>query len=143
MVFTKSIKLRSHNPALKLMDITPRVEKIVKSSKIKNGQVLVFARHTTAAILLQENEPRLHRDLHKFLQRIAPKDGEYEHSKAPDHIADGMPNGHSHCHNVVLGASEVVPLSRGRLLLGTYQRLFLAELDRIRNREVVVQVMGQ
>lgn len=144
MIYTKSIKFKSHNPALKLMDITPKVEEIVNKSKIKDGQVLVFARHTTSAIILQENEPRLHRDLDKFLRKLAPGDEkEYEHTNSPDHVEDKAPNGHSHCHNVVLGASEIIPLLERKLLLGQFQRIFFAELDRKRFREVIVQVMGE
>lgn len=144
MIFTKTIKFISHNPALKLMDITPKVERVIKSSEVKNGQVLVFARHTTAAIILQENEPKLHQDLHKFLYRLAPLEKEnYEHSKSPDHLEDGMPNGHSHCHHIVLGASEVVPVLDGQLQLGQFQRIFFAELDRSRQREVIIQVSGE
>ncbi|TSC64654.1 MAG: hypothetical protein G01um101493_68 [Microgenomates group bacterium Gr01-1014_93] len=144
MIFTKTLKFLSHNPALNLMDITSKVNGVIKQSKVKDGQVLVFARHTTSAILLQENEPRLHRDLDKFLHKLTPKDHNlYEHTNSPDHIEDKAPNGHSHCANVVLGASEIIPLLGGKLLLGTYQRIFFAELDRARNREVVVQVMGE
>ncbi len=142
MVVTKQVKFKSHNPALKLMDITPKVEKVVKESKITDGQVLVFARHTTAAIVLQENEPKLHRDLHNLLYKLAPKEEDYRHNSAPDHLADGMPNGHAHCHHVLLGASEIIPLSKGKLLLGRYQRIFLAELDRSREREIVIQIVG-
>lgn len=125
------------------MDITSKVEKIINTSKIKNGQVLVFARHTTAAVILQEPEPGLHQDLQKLLTTIAPKEAGYQHSLSSDHLKDQMPNGHSHCQHVLLGSSEVIPLVGGKMLLGTYQKIFLVELDRIRRRDVVIQIIGE
>lgn len=143
MIYTKTISFKSHNPAVKMMDITSKVEKEVGKSKIKDGQVLVFARHTTAAVILQENEPGIGQDLHNLLHTIAPKDGHYQHGFSKDHLADKMPNGHSHAQHVLLGSSEIIPLQKGKMLLGTYQKIFLVELDRTRMRDIVVQVSGE
>lgn len=143
MIITKSLILKSPNPAPKLLDITPRVQRVVQKSNIKDGTVLVFSRHTTAAIILQEKEKNLKRDLRRIIGSFAPKEAEYHHSKAPDHLVDGLPNGHSHCQHLMLGSSEIIPLANGELLLGTYQKIFLVELDRTRMREVVVQVNGE
>lgn len=143
MVVTKIISLISHNPALKLMDITGKVDKVVKSSKIKDGTVLVFSRHTTAAIILQENEKGLGKDFHNLLYSIAPKNGHYHHSNSADHLKDKMPNGHAHCQHVLLGSQEIIPLFNSRMMLGQYQKIFLVELDRSRQREIVVTVCGE
>lgn len=143
MIKTKVLQFISNNPAPKLMDITPKVERVVRSTKLKDGQVLVFSRHTTAAVILQEKEKRLHKDLQQILSEFAPKNRNYRHSLAPDHIQDKMPNGHSHCQHLMLGSSEIIPLAEGKMLLGTYQKIFLVELDRTRKREIVVQVTGE
>lgn len=144
MIHTNIIILKSKNPAVKCMDITPRVEKVVGKSSVKDGQVLVFARHTTAAIIIQESEPGINKDLHKLLHSLAPKDeGHYHHAKSPDHQKDKMPNGHSHVQHVLLGSSEIIPLANGKMMLGTFQKIFLVELDRTRMREIVVQVTGE
>ncbi len=143
MIQTSIIVLKSKNPAVKLMDITSKVDKMVAKSKIKDGQVLVFARHTTAAVIIQENEPGIGKDLHNLLHAVAPKDGHYHHAFSEDHLVDKMPNGHSHAQHVLLGSSEIIPLQKGKMLLGTYQKIFLVELDRTRMREIVVQVTGE
>lgn len=143
MIVTKTVTLKSHNPAPKLMDITNKVWRVVKVSKITEGQVLVFSRHTTAAVILQEQEPGLHQDLQEVISKIAPQEADYAHSLSTDHLLDKLPNGHSHCQHLLLGSSEVIPISSGKMLLGQYQRIFLVELDRTRMRNIVVQVTGE
>lgn len=143
MIITKILSFKSKNPAVKLMDVTPQVEQMVEKSRIKEGQVLVFARHTTAAVVLQEDEKGMHQDLHELLHSLAPKDKDYHHSLSPDHQKDQLPNGHSHVQHVLLGSSEIIPLAKGKMLLGTYQKIFLVELDRTRMRDIVVQVTGE
>lgn len=143
MVLTKILTIKSKNPAVKMMDITGRVEREVAKSQVKDGQVLVFARHTTAAVVLQEDEPGINKDLHDLFQTIAPKDKAYHHTRSLDHQKDGLPNGHSHVQHTLLGSSEIIPLADGKMLLGTYQKIFLVELDRTRMRDIVVQVTGE
>ncbi|QQG43046.1 MAG: YjbQ family protein [Candidatus Daviesbacteria bacterium] len=143
MVFTNVLTIKSKNPAVKMMDITKKVEREVVKSKVTDGQVLVFARHTTAAVILQENEPGIGQDLHNILCGIAPQEGDWHHDRSSDHLKDKMPNGHSHAQHVFLGSSEIIPLCQGKMLLGTYQKIFLVELDRTRMRDIVVQVTGE
>lgn len=143
MIYTDKIVVKSPNPAPKLLDITKRVERMVVKSKISDGTVLIFSRHTTAAVILQEPEKGLIKDIRRVICDFAPKDHQYHHSNSPDHLADGLPNGHSHCQHILLGSSELIPLFDGKMMLGTYQRIFLVELDRTRMREIVVQVTGE
>lgn len=144
MITTSRLTIQSSDEAPELIDITEEVEKSVEKSKLKNGQVLVYAQHTTAAIIIQEKESLLHEDLRIFLKHVAPSEvSRYKHSNAPDHIEDQKPNGHSHCQHLFLGASEVVPVENGKMLLGTYQRLFLVELDHSRSRTIVIQLLGE
>jgi secondary thiamine-phosphate synthase enzyme len=84
--------------------------------------------------------------LEQFLKRVAPAHDYYNHNDSAhslDPQREGGPNGHSHCQQLLLGASEAVPIAEGDLVLGQWQRLFLVELDRGRDREVVVQLVGE
>jgi len=137
-------KIASHE--LEFIDITDDVQEIVTRAGVSEGMVLVYSRHTTAAIKINENEPLLLGDMARFLRRMAPKDGDYKHNdfvvRTENMTAEECPNGHSHCQNLLLGASETIPIGEGELLLGRWQRIFLIELDRRRAREVVVQIQG-
>jgi secondary thiamine-phosphate synthase enzyme len=128
------------------IDITGEVAEAARESAIANGFAIVFARHTTAAVRINENEPMLIGDMEEFLARVAPSHARYNHNDChrAAHGNDGdAPNGHSHCQQLLLGASEAVPIVNGELLLGQWQRLFLVELDRAREREVVIQLVGE
>ena len=132
------------NKGPQFVDITDWVLQTARDSAIQNGFAIVFARHTTAAVRINENEPMLLGDMEEFLERVAPTHARYNHNDFARNGGDGEePNGHSHCQQLLLGASEAVPIVNGQLLLGHWQRLFLVELDRPREREVVVQLVGE
>ena len=131
------------------IDITDRIVEFVKESQVLNGSALVFSKHTTAAITIQENEPLLITDLANVLERFAPRNAHYRHndfSVRTVHMHDDeCPNGHSHCQHLTLGSSETVPIVDGRLAFGEWQRVFMVELDGDSpspHREVLVQIMG-
>ena len=92
------------------IDITDRVVDTVDQSGINNGFVIVFSKHTTAAIIIQEHEPLLLEDLGNTLERIAPKNVDYRHNdfnvRTVHMHEDECPNGHSHCRHMMLGTSE-------------------------------------
>ncbi|MEK7521413.1 MAG: secondary thiamine-phosphate synthase enzyme YjbQ [Patescibacteria group bacterium] len=144
MVVTSKITINSTDQVPELIDITDKIHKVVKDSGVKNGQITVFSQHTTAALIIQENEEGIHKDLKKFLTTLVPVHGDYHHSTAPDHVADRMPNGHSHLQHFLLGgSSQVLPVVDGKVELGQFQSVFLVELDRARTRSVIVQVVGE
>jgi len=132
--------------APEFIDITQEVKDVLARSEISEGSVLVFTRHTTAAIEINEDEPLLMEDLKQFLLRIAPRDGNYKHNdffiRTANMTEDECPNGHAHCQHLLLGTSETIPIVDSELLLGRWQRIFLIELDRPRERQVFVQVQG-
>jgi secondary thiamine-phosphate synthase enzyme len=127
------------------IDITERIEEVARQSGVSNGFAVVFSKHTTAAIRINENEPALLSDMERMLEGIAPCRGQYQHNELAHAFSDNgeSPNGHSHCQHLLLGASEAVPIVDGRLLVGQWQRVFLIELDHARDREVVVQFVGE
>lgn len=127
------------------IDITERVEDAARQSGVSNGFAVVFSRHTTAAIRINENEPALLSDMEKMLEQLASCNAEYDHNKYAHAFSNNgeRPNGHSHCQHLLLGASEAVPIVDGKLMVGQWQRIFLIELDHSRDREVVIQLVGE
>jgi secondary thiamine-phosphate synthase enzyme len=132
--------------ALEFLDITEDVRDIVERSGVAFGQVCVFSRHTTAALILNEHEPLLLNDMARVLARLAPAGDYYEHNdfsiRTVNMTEDEPANGHSHCQQLFLGTSETIPIHDGVMQTGRYQRVFLVELDHPRHRGVVVQVLG-
>lgn len=116
-----------------LIDITEEVEKLVEKSGVQDGLVMVFAPHSTAGIILTENEERLKRDWIKFFKKII-SDFDFEHNKIDD-------NAEAHILSGLLGQQRNIIIESGRLLLGTWQRIFLAEFDGPRNRKIIIKII--
>lgn len=129
-----------------ILDITDAVNGTLTKSKIRSGIVVVFAPHTTAAIRINHNEPLLKQDIMKMLYRMAPIDINYAHdlfeirSKVKP---DERSNGHAHVKAFLLGASESIPVARGKMLLGDRQSIFFVELDGGRKRRAIIQILGE
>ena len=140
-ICTVTLSVESAKP-FEFVDVTPQVEDAVRQSSITAGTALIFSRHTTAAVVINEAEPGLQEDMERMLARLAPQDDDYLHNEMARTIPNEPENGHAHCRHLLMGASETVPVVDGRLHLGTWQRVFLVELDGPRRREIVVQVMG-
>ncbi len=133
--------------APEFIDITEHVIAHVENSGVRDGLVSIYSVHTTCAIKINENEPLLISDMESFLKRIAPDDIYYAHNdfsiRTVHMTEDEEPNGHSHCAHLLLSTSETIPVVNGDLILGTYQSVFLVELDpRSRNREVIISSVG-
>jgi secondary thiamine-phosphate synthase enzyme len=127
------------------IDITEWVQETARQSGVANGFAVVFSRHTTAAIRINENEPALLEDMQRLLEQLAPCAAEYKHNDFAHAFSTNgeRPNGHSHCQHLILGSSEAVPIVDGQLTVGQYQRIFFIELDHGRDREVIVQLVGE
>ena len=119
-----------------LYDITGQVTEVIKESKVRNGIASVYARGSTAAIMIQENwDQSVQNDVVTLLTRLIPH-GIWEH----DHQDN---NGDAHLKAGLVGASETIPVVEGSAGLSTWQNIFLCEFDGPRNqREVVVTVLG-
>ncbi|MBK1985985.1 YjbQ family protein [Sphaerospermopsis aphanizomenoides BCCUSP55] len=131
-------------PGINIHNITPQIQDFVEETGIKNGQVLVFSRHTTTALAINENEVRLLADVKVFLQKIAPENDKYLHNDLHlrDVPEDEPINAHSHLMAMMLTTSEVIPIVDGKLGLGTWQSVLFFELDGARKRTVFLQVTG-
>jgi secondary thiamine-phosphate synthase enzyme len=145
-VFGDEVRILTASP-IQFLDITPAVTEAVGRSGVNHGIASVQVRHTTAAILVNEDEPRLIQDLKACLERLAPRDAAYRHDDMALREAsvpeDERRNGHSHCKALFLRASETVHVADGRLCLGRWQRIFLVELDGPLERRVSIRVLGE
>ena len=133
--------------APEFIDITDWVCQCVTKSQVSDGFVVVFSKHTTAAVKINENEPLLLQDIKQFLEQICPRQGDYQHNnfaiRTVNMTQDESPNGHAHLQHLVLGSSETIPLVQGSLQFGRWQSIFFIELDHPRSREVMVQIVGE
>ena len=138
MIITETISLKTSG-VCDVVNITYHIEAIVSKSNIKNGNVTVFVPGSTAGVTTIEYEPGLVADIKEAFERIAPKGIPYAHNET---WGDG--NGYSHIRASLLGASLVVPFVNFKMVLGTWQQIVLIDFDnRLRKRDVVVQVMGE
>ena len=132
---------------LHFVDFTEQLATVVRESGVLNGLVNVQTKHTTTAVMVNENEPLLQEDMRRTLQRLAPQDRFYQHDnfsiRTVNMCPDEEKNGHSHCRAMFLKASETLNVAQGELQLGQWQRVFLIELDRGKKRTVSVLVMGE
>jgi secondary thiamine-phosphate synthase enzyme len=121
-----------------VIDITAEVERVVGEGPVGDGLVTAFVRGSTAAVTTMEYEPGGVADLRALLDRLIPVEGDYEHNRL-NHDT----NSHAHQRASLVGSSEQVPVSGGRLALGTWQQLVLIDFDdRPRERTVIVQVVS-
>ncbi len=117
--------------------ITPQVETILKKSGVQEGLVLVSAMHITAGVYVNDNEEGLIHDIDQWLEHLAPFRQDYEHHQT------GEDNGDSHLKAILVHHQVLLPVTRGRLDLGTWQRVFYAEFDGQRDKRVLVKVIGE
>jgi len=131
---------------LDFVDITELVGKFIKESKIKDGLVNVQILHTSAALIVNENEPLLIEDFKKNIEKTAARFENYKHdnlSKRTVNLCDNeCINGHSHCKAIHLLVNATLNIISGELQLGQWQRVFLVELDSPRNRKIQMQIIG-
>jgi secondary thiamine-phosphate synthase enzyme len=121
-----------------IVDITPGVASVLRTSTVERGLVCVFATGSTVAVTTMEYEPGGISDLQVLLDRLVPPVADYEHNRL-----NGDTNAHAHLRAAVIGPSETVPVVDGRLVLGTWQQVVLIDFDdRPRSRTVTVQVVG-
>ncbi len=114
-------------------DITGLVQKHISESGVKSGVCHLFVPHTTAAVLIQENDdPALQKDLEHFLRQLAPHDREYHHN-------DG--NCDAHLKASVIGCSKALLIEDGRIVLGRWQGVFFCEFDGPRRRDLRIKVV--
>ena len=121
-------------------NVTKVVVAAVTAAKLQAGIVTVFVKHTTASMMIIEDEPGIRADTQTFWDRLIPADPRWRHNT----VNPGEDNGHSHLRGQLQGPSVTIPFSAGALLLGTWQQVVLVDFDtRARTRELVLQVLGE
>lgn len=137
-IITRKISVKTKGDP-DLINITDKVSEILSSSGLSEGNVTVFVVGSTAAITTFEYEPGLVSDIKEMFSRLIPRNSRYAHDDTW-----GDANGFSHLRASLQGPSLVIPFAKGRLLLGTWQQVVLAEFDnRPRQREIIVQACGE
>ncbi len=122
--------------AIETVDITNEVEKSVEKSKIKNGLCVVHSIHSTSAIIVNEHESGLIKDIVRKVSEDFKRGAGWLHDRIDD-------NAHSHLASTYIGPTRIFPIKDGKLVRGTWQNIFLLELDGPRKRKVIVEVMGE
>lgn len=126
------IQVTTHARA-EFIDITREVDKLLVKQATKEGICYIYVPHTTAAITINENaDPSVREDILNDLNRLVPWNGRYTHSEG---------NAAAHIKSTLVGSSVSVPVSSGKLALGTWQGIYFCEFDGPRRREVFVQIM--
>ena len=118
-----------------LVNISGKVEEIVRESGVKSGVVLVFVCHSTASIIITEDEPGLKQDWLGFLKKFA-SGFDFLHNRI-DNNAD------SHIIAGLIGPGKTIPIEDGKIVRGTWQQIFLAEFDGPRTRKVTIKIISE
>lgn len=117
-----------------IVDITDGVKEIVSKSKVNKGVCIIYAPHATCAVMINENyDPNVMLDIIDALDKVAPQ-GKWRHDKVDN-------NGAAHIKSAIIGPSESVPVSDGKLMLGKWQDIMLADFDGPRERHVFVKLI--
>lgn len=115
-------------------DITADVNRLIKNTGVESGICHIFVPHTTAAVTVNERaDPSVMRDVSAALSKLIPFDDDYRHLEG---------NSAAHIKSSVIGVSEILPVERGKLVLGTWQAVFFCEFDGPRRRDVLLRVIS-
>ncbi len=120
------------------INITPQVEECLHESGVKEGFVLCNAMHITASVFVNDDEPGLHQDFETWLERLAPEKpySQYRHNT-------GENNADAHLKRMVMGREVVVAVTDGHLDLGPWEQIFYGEFDGMRNKRVLIKIIGE
>jgi secondary thiamine-phosphate synthase enzyme len=137
----KTVSLRlTMQGGTQIDNVTKSVAEALAGAKLSAGIVTVFVKHTTASVMIIEDEPGIRADTVKFWDRAVPPDPGWQHNVRNA----GEDNGHSHLRGQLQGPSVTIPFLEGALLLGTWQQVVVVDFDtRSRTRELIIQIMGE
>jgi secondary thiamine-phosphate synthase enzyme len=126
------------NTRRQLINITREVEKCVIESGIQEGLVLVNSMHITASIFINDDESGLHLDFERWLEKLAPEKpySMYDHNGFED-------NADAHLKRTIMGREVVVAITNGQLDFGTWEQIFYGEFDGMRNKRILVKIIGE
>ena len=121
-----------------IVNITPQVEAALRESGVREGLVLINAMNITAGVFINDNESGLHRDYERWLERLAPEKphSQYDHNGYED-------NADAHLKRTIMGRESVVAITKGQLDFGTWEQIFYYEFDGMRNKRVLIKIIGE
>lgn len=123
-----------------IKNVTGKIRELLTATGIRGGIVVIFVKHTTASVMVIEDEPGLRDDTKKIWDRLIPADPQWQHNTRNP----GEDNGHSHLRGQLQGQSLTIPFAEQDLLLGTWQQIVVVDFDtRSRTREIIVQIIGE
>ena len=121
-------------------NVTAEVRQALAGTGLNEGIVTVFIRHTTASVMIIEDEPGIREDTKQFWEKLIPAGPDWRHNIRNR----GEDNGHSHLRGQLQGPSVTIPFQSGQLMLGTWQQIVVIDFDtRARSRDLIVQVLGE
>ena len=135
IAFTEHQTITTKN-RYEILDITDRVEEVRKRAKLADGFVLVSTMHITASIFVNDHESGLWQDIMAWLEELAPRKPEYKH-----HLT-GEDNADAHLKRMLLGHQVIVPVTDGKLDLGTWERVHYGEFDGQRPKRILFKAVG-
>jgi secondary thiamine-phosphate synthase enzyme len=121
-----------------LINITPQVQAALAESGVREGLCLVNAMHISAAVFINDDEPGLHADYEKWLEKLAPEKphAQYQHNRGED-------NADAHLKRTLMGRETVVAVTEGALDFGPWEQIFYGEFDGMRRKRVLVKIVGE
>ena len=121
-----------------LVNITREVQSAIDESGVKEGLVLVNAMNITASVFINDDEPGLHSDYEKWLEKLAPEKpySQYAHNGFED-------NADAHLKRTIMGREVVCAITDGRLDFGTWEQIFYYEMDGLRNKHALIKIIGE
>ena len=122
---------------IEFVNITSRLQNVVKKSQIKEGICLVNAMHITASVFVNDEEEGLKRDFREWLERLVPQHAAYRHNLT------GEDNAFAHLRRTIMGREVVLAITGGRLDLGPWEQVFYGEFDGQRPKRVLVKIIGE
>lgn len=140
------MSVRTHQYALQMQgdchieNMTAHIRRLIEDGEVEAGIVTIFVKHTTASVLIIEDEPGLRADTKTIWDRLLPADPSWQHNTRNP----GENNGHSHLRGQIQGQSVTIPFVERQLTLGTWQEIVLVDFDtRPRQRDLIIQIIGE
>ena len=122
---------------IEFINITSKVEDVLKKSGIKEGLCLVNAMHITSSVFINDEEEGLKADFKEWLEKLVPQNKEYQHNLT------GEDNAHAHLKRTIMGREVVVAVTGGQLDFGPWEQIFYGEFDGKRQKRVLVKIIGE
>ena len=121
------------------INITPKIEELVKKSGVKEGMCLVNSMHITSSVFINDDEDGLHQDFEKWLERLAPHTpiSQYKHNLTGEDNAD------AHLKRTIMGRETIVAITKGKLDFGPWEQIFYGEFDGRRKKRVLLKIIGE